>query len=660
MSQNIASRRIPLRTRSTTSTTGAQSKENAGVAGVASRSTRYGVDAAAADAGPSKPASGVTAPTKASAASAASGVLGTRKRAALGDLTNANRTRTNMAGNDDKGKAALKDAIKPRATASTSASSRSSAAIATTTTATVTGVGAARRVVRTRPTTATTTTTSTVDAAADRPFRASRRVAGTTTSSSTTTGIPSATSRSSTATNAVAATRKGSMVRTTSASSQTSVRREAAVTSTSAAMPTRSSKTSLNEVRDTEDKVEAPQAKRLKTEQGAVKPAKDEGWEDLDAEDAEDPLMVAEYVNDIFEYMKELEIINMPNGDYMAQQKEINWEVRAILIDWLVDIHAKFRLLPETLYLAVNIIDRFLSRRTISLSKLQLIGVTAMFIASKYEEVMCPSIQNFYYLADGGYTDLEILRAERYVLKVLDFSMSYANPMNFLRRISKADNYDIQTRTVAKYFMEISLLDYRLMEHPPSLVAAASVWLAREVLERGEWTPTLVHYSTYSEQELLGTAEIMLDYCLRPTAHQFFHKKYAHKKFMRASTYVIDWAKRTFPEGVVADHDEQDLNVLRVDLYELKAIERPELSPIATPRANTPASAQAMLDAEPSQNNDADDTVSYRRDDESDDVEDEEVYDEDDDKEDVKMQGAQDTRHVLRDVTNAYDAAETF
>ncbi len=70
-------------------------------------------------------------------------------------------------------------------------------------------------------------------------------------------------------------------------------------------------------------------------------------------------------------------------------------------IDWLVDIHAKFRLLPETLYLAVNIIDRFLSRRTISLSKLQLIGVTAMFIASKYEEVMCPSIQNFYYLADG-------------------------------------------------------------------------------------------------------------------------------------------------------------------------------------------------------------------------------------------------------------------
>ncbi|EST07992.1 Cyclin, N-terminal [Kalmanozyma brasiliensis GHG001] len=659
MSQNLASRRIPLRTRSTASVNGTQAKENAGVSGVSSRTARYGLEGGAADAGPSKPASTVSAATK--VASAASGVLGTRKRAALGDLTNANRARTTMTGADDKGKAALKDAIKPRATTSaTSASSRSVVGTSASTAAATNG--AARRVVRTRPTTASTTTTAAA-ADADRPFRASRRVVGTTTSASS--AIPSATSRSTSttsavpATSAVAAARKGSMVRTTSASSQTGLRRDAAVATTTApaaVVASRSSKSQLNEVQDTDDKMEAPQAKRLKTEQ-AHKPAKDEGWEDLDAEDAEDPLMVAEYVNDIFEYMKELEIINMPTGDYMSQQNEINWDVRAILVDWLVDIHAKFRLLPETLYLAVNIIDRFLSRRTISLSKLQLVGVTAMFIASKYEEVMCPSIQNFYYLADGGYTDVEILRAERYVLKVLDFSMSYANPMNFLRRISKADNYDIQTRTVAKYFMEISLLDYRLMEHPPSLVAAASVWLAREVLERGEWTPTLVHYSTYSEQELLGTAEIMLDYCLRPITHQFFHKKYAHKKFMRASTYVIDWAHKTFPEGVVGVDEAQDLNVLRIDLYERKEIERPEQSPVSSSRANTPATsnhAQAHFDAEPSPNVDADETYDYPE--EEDDLDEEEGLEEE--LVDGKAGGRQDTRPVLREVTNAYE--ETF
>ncbi|SNX85235.1 probable Clb1 - B-type cyclin 1 [Melanopsichium pennsylvanicum] len=678
MSQNIASRRIPLRTRSTASATSAQAKENAGVTGVSSRTARYGLDGGAADAGPSKPASTVTAATKASAASAASGILGTRKRAALGDVTNANRTRSTMAGNNDKGKAALKDAIKPRATTSVSSSSRSVAVATNASTIVITttgvGVGAARRVVRTRPTTANTSTTTTAAdvAAAERPMRASRRVAGT--SASTTSSIPAATSRSSAfntnAATAVAAARKGSMVRTASGNSQTGLRRDASTTSvgTTSAAPittaSRSSKMQLNEVNDIDANTEAPQAKRVKME--ATKPAKDEGWEDLDAEDAEDPLMVAEYVNDIFEYMKELEIINMPNGDYMTLQKEINWDVRAILVDWLVDIHAKFRLLPETLYLAVNIIDRFLSRRTISLSKLQLVGVTAMFIASKYEEVMCPSIQNFYYIADGGYTDVEILRAERYVLKVLDFSMSYANPMNFLRRISKADNYDIQTRTVAKYFMEISLLDYRLMEHPPSLVAAASVWLAREVLERGEWTPTLVHYSTYSEQELLGTAEIMLDYVLRPISHQSFHKKYAHKKFMRASTYVVDWAVKSFPKGVVGVDEAQDLNVLRVDLYDMKKIERPEQSPISSSsRANTPAAAQALFDVEPSSHNNdvnGDDTVSYAHDDEEED-EAEELEDDDDEQllDDAKLFGVRkDTRQVLRDVTNAYEATETF
>lgn len=267
----------------------------------------------------------------------------------------------------------------------------------------------------------------------------------------------------------------------------------------------------------------------------------------------------------------------MPNGSYMDTQGEIDWGMRGVLVDWLIDTHSKFRMLPETLFLALNIVDRFLTTRAISLNKLQLVGLTAMFIAAKYEEVLCPSVSNFLYLADGGYDTEEILKAERYMLKVLGFNLSYANPMNFLRRISKADNYDIQTRTVAKYFMEISLVDYRLLEHPPSLIAAASIWMARKVLERGPWTPTLVHYSSYSEYELLGTAEIMLDYTLRPVAHHQFHKKYAAKKFMRASSYVVDWAKSTYPDAVVpeSDIDVQDLSQLRVDLFAHQGLVRP-------------------------------------------------------------------------------------
>lgn len=208
---------------------------------------------------------------------------------------------------------------------------------------------------------------------------------------------------------------------------------------------------------------------------------------DLDKEDVDDPLMVSEYVVEIFEYLKELEITTMANPEYMDNQNELEWKMRGILVDWLLEVHTRFRLLPETLFLAVNIIDRFLSAKIVQLDRLQLVGVTAMFIASKYEEVLSPHVQNFRHVADDGFTEEEILSAERFVLAALNYDLSYPNPMNFLRRISKADNYDIQTRTLGKYLLEISCLDHRFIGHPPSQVAAAAMYLARLVLERGEW-----------------------------------------------------------------------------------------------------------------------------------------------------------------------------
>ena len=210
-------------------------------------------------------------------------------------------------------------------------------------------------------------------------------------------------------------------------------------------------------------------------------------WEDLDAADVNDPLMVSEYVVEIFDYMRELEIKTMPNPTYMSKQEALEWRMRGILVDWIIEVHAKFRLLPETLFLCINIIDRFLSLRQIGIEKLQLVGVTALLVASKYEEIMSPAVGAFIYVADGGYTEEEVQKAERYLLNVIGFDLSYPNPMNFLRRISKADDYDIHTRTIAKYLIEISLVDDRFLKYPPSIVAAASMYLARKMLDRGPW-----------------------------------------------------------------------------------------------------------------------------------------------------------------------------
>ncbi|CZT48269.1 probable G2/mitotic-specific cyclin-B1 [Rhynchosporium secalis] len=276
-----------------------------------------------------------------------------------------------------------------------------------------------------------------------------------------------------------------------------------------------------------------------------------DGVEDLDREDMDDPLMVAEYVVEIFEYLKKLEVDTKPNAEYMEHQEDLEWKMRGILIDWLIEVHTRFHLLPETLFLAVNIIDRFLSTKVVQLDRLQLVGVTAMFIASKYEEVLSPHVANFRHVADDGFSEAEILSAERFVLTALNYDLSYPNPMNFLRRISKADNYDIQTRTLGKYLMEISLLDHRFMEYLPSHIAAAAMFLARSILDRGQWDATLAHYAGYTEEQIEPVFKLMVDYLARPVTHEAFFKKYASKKFLKASILTRSWAKKhAFSLGV--------------------------------------------------------------------------------------------------------------
>lgn len=174
----------------------------------------------------------------------------------------------------------------------------------------------------------------------------------------------------------------------------------------------------------------------------------------------------------------------------MVNQKELMWTMHRILTDCLVQVHVCFRLMPETLFLAINIINRFLAARVVSLAKLQLVGITCPFIASKVEEIVSPSILHFLYCADSSYTKSEILQAEKYVLKMLDWSLNYMNPMRFLRRVSKADEYDVKARTITKY-LEIGCLEWRLLPALPSPMAAASIWLAWLILHHDTWVSQL-------------------------------------------------------------------------------------------------------------------------------------------------------------------------
>lgn len=272
-------------------------------------------------------------------------------------------------------------------------------------------------------------------------------------------------------------------------------------------------------------------------------------WQDLDEEDADDPLMVSEYVGEIFAYLGELEYKTLPQ-QYLHKQTHIKPKMRLILVDWLVEMHMRFRLLPETLFLAINVMDRFMLMEVVQIDKLQLLATGSLFIAAKYEEVFSPLVKNYAYFTDGSYTEEEILQAEKFILTVLDFELNYPNPMNFLRRISKADDYDVQLRTLGKYLLEITIIDYKFIGMLPSLCSAAAMYIARLILQKlPVWTGNLIHYSGYRAAEMRQCVDLIVQYLVAPVEHDEFFKKYATRKFMKASVVCRSWAKKAVQEG---------------------------------------------------------------------------------------------------------------
>lgn len=137
--------------------------------------------------------------------------------------------------------------------------------------------------------------------------------------------------------------------------------------------------------------------------------------DNIDERDNGDPLCATEYVQDMYTLFREREYDTSVRPIYMEGQPHINERMRSILVDWLVEVHLKFKLVPETLYLTINLIDRYLERMEVSRPKLQLVGVTSLLIASKYEEIYPPELRDLVYICDRAYTRVDVSKTDRSV-----------------------------------------------------------------------------------------------------------------------------------------------------------------------------------------------------------------------------------------------------
>lgn len=225
-------------------------------------------------------------------------------------------------------------------------------------------------------------------------------------------------------------------------------------------------------------------------------------------DDEQNPQLCADYAHEMYEYLKQKEVDYTVSSNYLVGSRTTG-KMRTVLLDWLVDVQQQFKLLPETLYLTISIIDRFLSVEGVHIPrvKLQLVGVTAMLLASKIEEIYAPELNDFVYITDDAYTAKEVRQMELKIIKALKFNLGDPLALNFLRRYSKAGDVDVNQHALAKYILECLMLDYSLVGMSGSLAAASSLYLALRLLEEEGhpvvWTSSLVHYTGYKLEHVL-------------------------------------------------------------------------------------------------------------------------------------------------------------
>ncbi|KAL6950186.1 hypothetical protein ACO0QE_000862 [Hanseniaspora vineae] len=192
-----------------------------------------------------------------------------------------------------------------------------------------------------------------------------------------------------------------------------------------------------------------------------------------------------EYQKEIYAHLYQREttthpVINYCKAELKQQCKQyLRPSMRAILVDWLVQVHESFRLFPETLYLGVQIMDRFMALKKVSLSKLQLLAITSLFIAAKYEEVVLPKLEKYTYMTDNAYTDQQLKDAEMFILNTLEFDIVVTNHFNFLRQYNSLDNYNVNYRLLGKYYMEYSTMCHWFIDEKDSVKAMMGTVLAK-------------------------------------------------------------------------------------------------------------------------------------------------------------------------------------
>ena len=260
-----------------------------------------------------------------------------------------------------------------------------------------------------------------------------------------------------------------------------------------------------------------------------------------------------EYINVIYyNLLKEEEkgIKPMPDYTYMSRQNEINDKMRSILVDWIIDVHFKFGFTDETLFMTVSIIDRYLSICQITRTNFQLLGITALMIACKHEEIDLPKIDDFIYITDNAYVKDEVVKMEEDVLSKLNFAFLYPSPIKFFEYLSLHFKFEKKHHMMGKYLMESFLLDVKNAKYKPSIISCACAYIVMKFFKMPNYhdsynkkfyvlDETVEKYSEHNIKECAKDICLLVDN-INKTKYQACSKKYSKPEQEKVSIIIMN------------------------------------------------------------------------------------------------------------------------
>ena len=233
--------------------------------------------------------------------------------------------------------------------------------------------------------------------------------------------------------------------------------------------------------------------------------------------------------------------------NYMDNQNQINNSMRRILIDWLIEVQNKFQLRDETLFTTVLIIDRFCTIRKISREKYQLLGITSMMIACKFEDIYFPGINAFTYITDNACSKEEMIKLEKDILMALNFDLVYPSPLKFFEYLSIKFYFDKKAYFSGKYLMESFLMDIKFIKYKASVISCACAYIVMKLFQKKGYHEfySKKYYMLNEKKDLpneFGVKNCAQDICntvsdLNKSKYLSCFNKYSKEQFEKVALY---------------------------------------------------------------------------------------------------------------------------